>query len=304
MKPAKVLVTGSKGFIGSQLVKELYLCGYVVRESSRDFNNVLHLTQRTFEEKFDYIIHCAVVSEAGGYCWNSAGTQFLVNTNIMASIFNYWRNFQTAAKLIIFGSSCSYNPDIEKYEENFLKDEVEPGYEVYGNLKRLEYIGANSMKKEFNMDFSMLVPSTVYGPGYKLTDKHFIYELIRKIVAGKTEGAPVTLWGDGAQQRELIYIDNVISAIKHAMKNDVNIMNISSGRVLSIKQYAKIISDIVGYDHTKIKYDETQFVGAKAKRLHVDKLVSTGEVFTSAEVGLKRTIKYYLKESGYADFIS
>jgi hypothetical protein len=36
-------------------------------------------------------------------------------------------------------------------------------------------------KKEYNMNYSYLIPSVFYGPEYELEDKHFIFDLIRKM---------------------------------------------------------------------------------------------------------------------------
>ena len=44
------------------------------------------------------------------------------------------------------------------------------------------------IKKEFKMDFRYLIPSVFYGPEYDLNDKHFIFDLIRKIVNAKNGG--------------------------------------------------------------------------------------------------------------------
>jgi len=35
---------------------------------------------------------------------------------------------------------------------------------------------------------------------------HFIFDLIRKVLRGKYYGEEVVLWGDGTQERELIFV--------------------------------------------------------------------------------------------------
>ena len=49
-----------------------------------------------------------------------------------------------------------------------------------------------------------VVAPALYGPNYHTNrpELHFIYDLIRKIGRGKRFGEPVTLWGDGSQQRD------------------------------------------------------------------------------------------------------
>ena len=90
--------------------------------------------------------------------------------------------------MITFGSSCGYNNNIKKIEPNYLKDEPETGYEVYGMVKRNLLTGLTALRQEFKMDFRYLIPSVFYGPQYNLNDKHFIFDLIRKIVNAKNGG--------------------------------------------------------------------------------------------------------------------
>tara|TARA_R110000751_G_scaffold300966_2_gene413069 strand:- start:164 stop:940 length:777 start_codon:yes stop_codon:yes gene_type:complete len=245
------------------------------------------------KNSFDIIIHLAVKTAAGGYCQEHPGEQWIVNSSINTDMLAYWAQFQQRATMITFGSSCGYNKDIEKSEINYLKGEVEEGYEVYGNIKRNLLIGLNALKKEFQMDSYYLIPSVIYGPNYKLNDKHFIFDLIRKISNGKNNGEEVVLWGDGTQKRELIYIDDVVDIITSCIDNPEapKMFNLSSGKPHTLKEYAHIICDIIGYDYTLIKWDTDAFVGSPNK-----KLINTyleNYKFTPLKDGLKNTIKYY-----------
>ena len=142
------------------------------------------------------------------------------------------------------------------------------------------------------MDFRYLIPSVFYGPNYDLNDKHFIFDLIRKIVSAKNGGDKVVLWGDGTQTRELIFIDDAVDIILQSMSAfSPKIFNLSSGKSYKLKEYAQIICNIVDYDYNLIEWDTKAFVGSKSK-----KLVNThlkGYKFTSLKKGLTKTIKYY-----------
>jgi GDP-L-fucose synthase len=193
--------------------------------------------------------------------------------------------------MITFGSSCGYDKNSIKTEDNYLKGETEPGYEAYGAIKRSLLIGLQSLKKEYNMNYSYLIPSVFYGPEYELEDKHFIFDLIRKIVNAKTKGDKVVLWGTGEQTRELIYIKDAVDIIIQALTWDKEIINLSSGQEYSIKEYAKVICDIVEYDFNLIEWDTTAFIGSPNKKLINTHLHDFK--FTSLKEGLKQTIKYY-----------
>jgi len=145
------------------------------------------------------------------------------------------------------------------------------------------------------MNYSYLIPSVFYGPEYDLHDKHFIFDLIRKIVNAKNGGDKVILWGTGDQTRELIFIKDAVNIIIQAMTWDKEIINLSSGNEHSIKEYAQTICDIVGYDFNLIEWDTTAFVGSPNKKLINTHLQDFK--FTPLTKGLIETIKYYENRS-------
>ena len=285
----KVLITGATGFVGRHLIKRLKEENTEVTEiNSTNFDSMWTLEKNTY----DYIIHLAVKTAAGGYCQEHPGEQWIVNSSINVDMLAYWQQYQQRATMITFGSSCGYNNNIKKIEPNYLKDEPETGYEVYGMIKRNLLIGLSALKKEFKMDFRYLIPSVFYGPQYDLNDKHFIFDLIRKIVNAKNGGDEVVLWGDGTQTRELIFIDDAVDIILQSMSTfSPKIFNLSSGKSYKLKEYAQTICDIVDYDYNLIEWDTEAFVGSKSKKL-VNTLLK-GYKFTPLKKGLIKTIKYY-----------
>lgn len=288
---AKILVTGATGFVGRHLVSALKKLEHeVIETDSKTFQDIWFI-----KDKLDYIIHLAVKTEAGGYCQKHPGEQYLINSSINTDILYYWQQYQSQAKMITFGSSCGYSDDVLKFEENYLVGEPESGYEVYGTIKRNLFVGLKALNQEYGMDYSYLIPTVFYGPQYDLDDKHFIFDLIRKIVNAKNGGDKVVLWGNGDQTRELIYIDDAISLIIESLTWDKKIINLSSGKVHSIKEYAQTICDIVGYDYNLIEWDLYAFVGSRHKNLINNHLKDYK--FTSLKDGLVETIKYYENRS-------
>ena len=284
-----ILITGASGFVGRHLEPELELKGHKVTSlTSTDFDKIWFST-----ETFDVIIHLAVKTAAGGYCQKHPGEQFIVNSSISADVLGYWAQYQRQAKMITFGSSCAYDKNELKSEENYLNGQPEPGYEVYGYNKRNLLVGLRALNKEYDMKYNYLIPSTFYGPNYNLDDKHFIFDLIRKIVDAKNGGPDVTLWGDGNQTRELIFIEDAVNIIISVIEGRINeeMFNLSTGKEHSIKEYAQTICDIVGYDFNKIKWDLNAFVGSKSKNL-INTHLKHFE-FTPIEEGLEDTIDYY-----------
>lgn len=174
----------------------------------------------------------------------------------------------------------------------------EPDRELYtyAMTKRMLYTGLLALHHQFGLPFSHLIPSTLYGPRFDPQDSHFIFDLIKKIVRGKTRGEQVRLWGTGAQIRELIYVDDALRLIDLATEHCPNdLLNLGSGIGYSIREYAAMICDIVGYDPAKIEYDTTQYTGVSKKVFNTEKIKRLAQFeFTPIRDGLKQTIDYYV----------
>jgi GDP-L-fucose synthase len=128
---------------------------------------------------------------------------------------------------------------------------------------------------------------------------HFIFDLIRKIMRGKLFGEPVELWGDGYQRRELVYVDDFVQAmLQLSVRKENDLINIGAGEEFTIRYFAKLICDHVGYNFNNIQFDTTKYVGAKSKCLDTTKLNLLLPDFkqTPLDIGLKRTIDWFLVE--------
>ncbi len=172
---------------------------------------------------------------------------------------------------------------------------------TYAMTKRMLYAGLLALNKQYGLKYLCLVPSTLYGTGYHTDGRqmHFIFDLIRKIIRGKLYDEPVILWGDGTQSRELVFVEDFAKiAMELAQTVDNDLINIGAGEEFTIRHFAKIICEEVGYDFNKIQFDTSRYVGAKSKCLVVDKLKQSLPNFglTPLELGLTKTIEWFWQE--------
>jgi GDP-L-fucose synthase len=126
---------------------------------------------------------------------------------------------------------------------------------------------------------------------------HFIFDLIRKIIRGKRYGEPVILWGDGHQKRELVYVDDFARVATYlAEKIDNDLINIGAGEEHSIREFARMICELVGYDFNAIQFDTSRYVGARSKCLEVGKLkqIVPDLALTPLRTGLEKTIEWFI----------
>ncbi|MDA8537036.1 NAD-dependent epimerase/dehydratase family protein [Alphaproteobacteria bacterium] len=294
----KVIVIGGSGFIGQALTKKLRNHGLDVTSiGSQQADLTKAGSMKSFSEDYDTIFHLAAWTQAGDFCLYHKGEQWLINQQINTNVLSWWREMQPEAKLIAFGTSCSYEPGSRHVEDEYLIGQPISDLYTYAMTKRMLLIGMQAMSHQFGMRHLLVVPSTVYGPNYMVEGKqlHFIFDLIRKILAGKHNKEDVILWGDGQQRRELIFIDDFLSDLLQLVALAENeIVNIGAATDHSIQEFAELICENVGFNPDLIIYDEARYVGAKSKVLNCDKLKSIISNFhrTDLKTGLGKTVDW------------
>lgn len=299
----KILVTGATGFLGQALCPALKTAGHELIElNSRIADLRVAGSLKQFDGIcFDRIWHLAAWTQAGDFCIRHPGEQWIINQQIHTNVLSWWHQSQPQAKLIAIGTSCAYAPGNELIEENYLAGLPVDSLFTYAMTKRMLYTGLLALQKQYGLEFLQLVPSTLYGPDYHTDERqlHFIFDLIRKILRGKIYGEPVVLWGDGHQKRELIFVNDFVRlALRLAVGTTNENVNIGGGQEFSIRHFATLICNEVGYDFSRIKFDTTRYVGATSKLLSTKKLHRLlGDVtLTPLEEGLRVAIHWMMNQ--------
>jgi GDP-L-fucose synthase len=252
---------------------------------------------------FDHIFHLAAWTQAGTFCDTHRGIQWIVNQQINTNMLAWWQRYAPQAKMLTFGTSVSYASEHDLIESKYMEGQPYDKFYAYAMCKRMLLSGLQCLQRQYGMNYLYLIPSTLYGPGYHTDDRqpHFIYDLIRKILRGKMYNEPVVLWGDGEQRRELVFVEDFIRIMLALnLKTSNDLFNIGGGMDHSIKDFAKIIGDLVGYDFQSIQYDTTQYVGAKSKILDIRKyeaLMDKTELKpTPLQEGIQQSIDWMIEQ--------
>ena len=296
----EILVTGATGFLGTALCAKLDGSGHrVVRLGSKNCD----LTKpgsldRCTDRAYDQIYHLAAWTQAGDFCLSHSGEQWVINQQINTNVLAWWQAHQRQAKLIAMGTGCAYSPDLPLAEEHYLTGLPIDSLFTYAMSKRMLYVGLLALAKQYGMKYLCLVPSTLYGTGYHLDGRqmHFIFDLIRKVLSAKLHGTPVLLWGDGHQRRELVFLDDFVDlTVDLAAMVDNDLVNVGAGEDYLIRDFARMICEIVDFDFEHVRFDVSRYVGAKSKCLVVDKLrrLAPQHRQTPLWQGLRRTIDWF-----------
>ncbi len=100
----------------------------------------------------------------------------------------------------------------------------------------------------YGIDISIPRYFTVYGPAGRPDMSYFIF--IKKIKVGKE----ITVYGDGNQERDFTYIDDIAAGTVAALKPmEYQIINLGNNHPVKLKYIIKLIEDILG-KKAKIKY--------------------------------------------------
>ena len=299
-----IFVAGHKGLVGAAIVRALKERGYnniITRNRQQcDLTNPIHVKQLFSENQIDYVFDAA--ARVGGIHANDTySAEFIYeNTMIQTNLIHYAYKY-FVKKFCFLGSVCIYPKYAETpvKEEALMTGELEPTNEGYAIAK----IHGIEMLKMYNKQYGFkgvsLMPSNLYGPGdnFHPENGHVIPALMQKFNSADTN--VVTCWGDGTPMREFTYVDDLADACLFAMDHYENaeLINVGSGEDVSIKDLAKMVSRVVGYNGL-IEWDTNRPNGTPKRPLDYSKISSLGwKPKTSLAEGLQKTYDWFCEHT-------
>jgi GDP-L-fucose synthase len=300
----RVYVAGHRGLAGAAIARRLARENCEILTADRRTLDLTDqsATARWIENAKPDAVFLAAGHVGGIQANNAFPADFLVNN--LAIGLNLIRASYDAgvAKLVALGSSCIY-PKLAPQpmtEDSLLTGPLEPTNEWYALAKIAMIKLCAAYRKQHGADFVSLMPTNLYGPGdnYDPASSHVPAALIRRFHEAKLSGAPsVTVWGTGTPRREFLSADDLADACVFVMKHysDVGFLNVGTGRDISIAEFARLVSEIVGFTGT-IEFDTSRPDGAPQKLLNIDKLAALG---WRPKVALRDGLA-----AAYADFLA
>ena len=253
--PSKVLITGGAGFIGSTTVETLLERNIPVRvldnfssgrlENLDDGNPLLEIVtgdvrdRHAVDQSMQDISHClhlaAQVSVPASLedPVNSAKHNIIGFLNVLDSAKSH------AVKRFVYASSAAVygSPEEIPLPENSRLAPMSP----YGLEKSVNENYASLYAELYGLSCLGLRYFNVYGPRQDPASPYA--GVITRFVSQIKRGQNVTVFGDGQQTRDFIYVEDVARANCHALQNDLHgACNIGTGHETSLIQLIRIIA--------------------------------------------------------------
>jgi GDP-L-fucose synthase len=304
-KDSKIYVSGHNGMVGSAIVRKLKELGYtnLILKSRKelDLTNQFQVNHFFHFEKPEYVFLAA--AKVGGIKANDDFRADFIYQNIMIQSNIIKASYDNNVKKLLFlGSSCIYPKLCSQpiKEEYLLTGLLEKTNDAYAIAKIAGIKMCQDFNKQYGTNYISVMPTNLYGPNdnYDLNNSHVLPALIRKFHYAKIENkSSVEIWGTGSPMREFLYVDDLAQACHYLMinYNDSEIINVGTGKDISIKDLAYIIKDVLGYEGD-IYFNTHMPDGTPRKLLDVSKILDLGwEPVTGLRTGIKKTYQDYVK---------
>jgi UDP-glucose 4-epimerase len=229
----RILILGSKGFIGFNLTKLLDLAGYNIKSLTReDFFDKEKLTNAI--ENSDVVINC-IGSANVAFSYSDTEQDFESNVGAVRQVLEILvqRNLNNVRFINLSSAAVYGNPNKLPIKET---DQVQP-ISPYGFHKHM----AELLLKEYSHCFGLKTLSlrifSAYGNGQR---KLLLWDLHQKILNSNGE---ITLFGTGNESRDFIHTEDIYRQLILAINNsnfDGETVNVANGKEVYIKDVVDI----------------------------------------------------------------
>jgi UDP-glucose 4-epimerase len=303
------MVTGGCGFIGSHIVETLLENHYQVavfdnlstgavqninREKVKFFlgdilSNDLEVAVSQF--KPEYIVHEAAQTSVSRSI-DDIHFDAELNTMGTINIINICRKY--SIKKVVFASSAAVYGNSKQIPIP-VAGSIQPS-SPYGLSKYMAEEYLKLAKDLYGIDYTILRYSNVYGPRQNgLGEGGVISIFLKNLITNRSQ----TIFGDGNQTRDFIYVKDVSRANLKALEEDVNgVFNISTSTSTSINLLLNIINGLSS-QFSPPKYEAARAGDIKDSQLcNKESLIRLNwKPLYSLEEGLEMTYRYLCKQN-------
>jgi UDP-glucose 4-epimerase len=260
----RVLVTGGAGFIGTHLVRRLRADGHEVSVVDNESTGQRESVPTDVWYRRADVAHAAEIEPAftrglDAICHIAGQVSIIrsfsdpvvdLRTNVEGTLNVIKLCLKYKVPRLIYASSMTLygnggavpTPESEPCRPD----------SYYGITKHAaeRYVHSTAERPDLDFDFSVtsLRMFSVYGPGQSFNNP---YQGVLGIFSGNLlRGEPLTIFGDGEQTRDFVFIDDIVDGWSRALRTPAargGVFNLGSGRSLSINQLAEAAVTAFGH---------------------------------------------------------
>lgn len=300
----KIYIAGHSGLAGSAIQRRVEQVDCEILSAT---HSELDLTIQ--EDVFEWFaknkpdaVYLAAATAGGIHANYERPAEFIYNNIEIQNNIIHASYLNGVEKLCFLGSSCIY-PRLAQQpmkEDALLTGPLDKHNIWYAVAKIAGLMLVDGYSKQYGCKFISVMPANLYGPGDKYTEEnsHVVAALIRRFHEAKQlNKTNVEIWGTGKAMREFIHCDDMADACFYLMENyeSPDLVNIGTGKDISIKDLAFLIKDIVNYSGDLI-FNTSKPDGMPRKVVDTQKLNDLGWT-SSIELkdGLSKTYASYIK---------
>jgi len=282
----KALVTGSSGFIASNLVRYLMEKGCDVVsydiKTGQDILDFDHLRDTFIENEFDEVYHLAAQAfvgpgEADPY------RDLDINGKGMLNMLRCIEEFRVPMVFTSSGSVYGLTDSFPHKEDALIRPTAN-----YGCTKRLAELYLQKWVIMAGIDAKIIRFSSVYGAGRGMNGPVNVFCTLAM------RGKPLTVYGDGSQTRDTVYVDDALCGLTLVQRKGVpgEVYNIGCGEEHSAAEIAEAVSSLTGAEVSYILGHEFSKFDVARSYYDISKLKGLGyEPLYSLLDGIKKTLE-------------
>ena len=307
MAEGPVLITGGAGFIGSHLADALLAKGYSVRvldDLSTGKRSNLQLDDPRIELIEGDVADAALVAKVMVGCCAVAHLAAVasVQASVDDPVRTHQSNFigtlnvceamrQAGVKRVLFASSAAIygnNGEGQSIDEDTAKAPLTP----YASDKLASEYYLDFYRRQHGLEPVVFRFFNIFGPRQ---DPSSPYSGVISIFSERAvKGLPITVFGDGEQTRDFVYVEDLVDLLVQAIEAptlEVGAVNVGWNQATTLKQMLQALREVVG-DLPPITYGPARSGDIRHSRANNQRLLQrfTFPEQTPMNVGLARLL--------------